>query len=176
MGPDPGDRSGRALHVFQAYEYSHAAFGFSGNIYGANFFMATGFHGFHVIIGTIFLFVCLMRRHARPFHRRAACRLRGGRLVLALRRRGLAVPVRLDLHLGRLTAAADGAADPIPTWGVPATGRLFVHLSWASRGPGGIPQYRAKASGAVGCPPSRPSRHGGDPRPLEDSAHRRSRR
>ena len=46
---------------FQAYEYSHAAFGFAGNIYGANFFMATGFHGFHVIIGTIFLFVCLIR-------------------------------------------------------------------------------------------------------------------
>ncbi|MBM9593745.1 cytochrome c oxidase subunit 3 [Roseitranquillus sediminis] len=46
---------------FQAYEYSHAAFGFSGNIYGANFFMATGFHGVHVIIGTVFLFVCLLR-------------------------------------------------------------------------------------------------------------------
>ncbi len=46
---------------FQAYEYSHAAFGFAGNIYGANFFMATGFHGFHVIIGTIFLAVCLFR-------------------------------------------------------------------------------------------------------------------
>ena len=47
--------------VFQAYEYSHAAFGFAGNIYGANFFMATGFHGFHVFIGTIFLTVCLIR-------------------------------------------------------------------------------------------------------------------
>ena len=55
--------------VFQAYEYSHAAFGFSGNIYGATFFMATGFHGAHVIIGTIFLFVCLlrvMRNHFQP--------------------------------------------------------------------------------------------------------------
>ncbi|MEC9197418.1 MAG: cytochrome c oxidase subunit 3 [Pseudomonadota bacterium] len=47
--------------VFQAYEYSHAAFGFAGNIYGANFFMATGFHGFHVIVGTIFLFICYLR-------------------------------------------------------------------------------------------------------------------
>ena len=46
---------------FQAYEYTHAAFGFAGNIYGANFFMATGFHGAHVIIGTIFLAVCLFR-------------------------------------------------------------------------------------------------------------------
>src|SRR3974390_560371 len=44
----------------QAYEYSHAAFGFSGNIYGATFFMATGFHGAHGIIGSLFLFVCLL--------------------------------------------------------------------------------------------------------------------
>ena len=52
---------GAIFTVFQAYEYSHAHFGFSGNIYGANFFMATGFHGLHVIIGTVFLGVCLMR-------------------------------------------------------------------------------------------------------------------
>jgi cytochrome c oxidase subunit 3 len=45
----------------QAYEYAHAAFSFGGNIYGATFFMATGFHGFHVIVGTIFLTVCLIR-------------------------------------------------------------------------------------------------------------------
>ena len=47
--------------VCQAYEYGHAAFKFSGHIYGATFFMATGFHGAHVIIGTIFLTVCLFR-------------------------------------------------------------------------------------------------------------------
>jgi cytochrome c oxidase subunit III len=45
----------------QVYEYGHAAFNFSGHIYGSTFFMATGFHGAHVVIGTIFLFVCLMR-------------------------------------------------------------------------------------------------------------------
>jgi cytochrome c oxidase subunit 3 len=50
----------------QAYEYHHATFDFSGNIYGSVFYMATGFHGFHVIIGTIFLAVCLMR--ARKGH------------------------------------------------------------------------------------------------------------
>ncbi len=53
--------------VLQGYEYAHAAFGLSGNIYGANFFMATGFHGFHVIVGTIFLFICLMRARAGHF-------------------------------------------------------------------------------------------------------------
>lgn len=45
----------------QAYEYIHAPFAFKDSIYGATFFMATGFHGFHVIIGTIFLAICLLR-------------------------------------------------------------------------------------------------------------------
>jgi len=53
--------------ICQAYEYSHAHFAFSGNIYGATFFMATGFHGFHVIVGTIFLAVCLFRAYAGHF-------------------------------------------------------------------------------------------------------------
>ena len=53
----------------QAYEYSHAAFGFTDGIYASTFYMATGFHGFHVLVGTIFLFVCLQRArkgHFRP--------------------------------------------------------------------------------------------------------------
>ncbi len=45
----------------QAYEYAHAGFGFADHIYGSTFFMATGFHGFHVIVGTIFLIVMLLR-------------------------------------------------------------------------------------------------------------------
>jgi cytochrome c oxidase subunit 3 len=52
---------GALFTCVQAYEYSHAAFAFSGNMYGAAFFMATGFHGAHVLIGTIFLIVCLVR-------------------------------------------------------------------------------------------------------------------
>jgi cytochrome c oxidase subunit III len=51
----------------QGYEYVHAPFGFKNSIYGATFFMATGFHGFHVIIGTIFLAVCLFRSLAGDF-------------------------------------------------------------------------------------------------------------
>ncbi|CTQ70110.1 cytochrome c oxidase subunit 3 [Roseibium alexandrii] len=53
--------------ICQIYEYTHAAFGFSGNIYGATFYMATGFHGFHVVVGTIFLAVCLFRALAGHF-------------------------------------------------------------------------------------------------------------
>ena len=45
----------------QAYEYIHAPFTFSQDIYTSTFFMATGFHGFHVLVGTIFLIVCLIR-------------------------------------------------------------------------------------------------------------------
>ncbi len=51
----------------QAYEYAEAPFQFSDSIYGATFFMATGFHGFHVLIGTIFLLVCLFRAMAGHF-------------------------------------------------------------------------------------------------------------
>jgi cytochrome c oxidase subunit 3 len=55
----------------QAYEYAHAAFTYSGHVYGATFFMATGFHGAHVLIGTVFLIVCLGRAykgHFTPTH------------------------------------------------------------------------------------------------------------
>jgi cytochrome c oxidase subunit 3 len=55
----------------QAYEYSHAAFGFRDGIYPTTLYMATGFHGFHVIVGTIFLMVCFVRAykgHFKPDH------------------------------------------------------------------------------------------------------------
>ncbi|NIJ41763.1 cytochrome c oxidase subunit 3 [Parvibaculum indicum] len=58
---------GLIFTAVQAYEYQHAAFSFGGNIYGATFFMATGFHGFHVIVGTIFLIVCLIRAAGGAF-------------------------------------------------------------------------------------------------------------
>ena len=58
---------GLAFTCVQAYEYYHAAFHFSGNIYGATFFMATGFHGAHVIIGSTFLIVCLIRAYLGHF-------------------------------------------------------------------------------------------------------------
>ncbi len=45
----------------QGYEYYHAAFGFKDSVYSSAFYMATGFHGFHVLVGSIFLLVCLFR-------------------------------------------------------------------------------------------------------------------
>ena len=58
---------GILFSTVQAYEYAHAPFAFKDSIYGATFFMATGFHGFHVLIGTIFLLVCLIRALAGDF-------------------------------------------------------------------------------------------------------------
>jgi len=58
---------GLTFTCIQAYEYMHAPFAFAGSIYGSTFFMATGFHGLHVIIGTIFLIVCLIRSYQGDF-------------------------------------------------------------------------------------------------------------
>lgn len=58
---------GVLFSAVQIYEYMHAPFAFADSIYGATFYMATGFHGFHVFIGTIFLLVCLLRAMAGDF-------------------------------------------------------------------------------------------------------------
>ena len=48
--------------ALQAWEYSMAPFPFAGGgVYSSTFFLATGFHGFHVMVGTTFLLVCLLR-------------------------------------------------------------------------------------------------------------------
>ena len=56
---------GVVFTALQAYEYRelllHEGWEFGGDIFYSNFFMATGFHGAHVIIGTVFLTVCLIR-------------------------------------------------------------------------------------------------------------------
>src|SRR5215211_1342708 len=73
-GTEVLDLLGLLFTSIQAYEYMHAPFSFSrlneelpGNVYGSTFFMATGFHGFHVIVGTIFLAVCLARAYKGDF-------------------------------------------------------------------------------------------------------------
>ena len=51
----------------QIYEYTELPFGFGTFDYGSTFYAATGFHGFHVAVGTIFLAVCWFRARARQF-------------------------------------------------------------------------------------------------------------
>nr|UBN08900.1 cytochrome c oxidase subunit 3 [Panesthia parva] len=47
--------------ALQAYEYFEASFTIADSVYGSTFFVATGFHGLHVIIGTTFLLTCFLR-------------------------------------------------------------------------------------------------------------------
>jgi len=47
--------------LFQFHEYQHATFSIADSVYGSTFFLITGFHGSHVIIGTLFLAVCFYR-------------------------------------------------------------------------------------------------------------------
>jgi cytochrome c oxidase subunit 3 len=62
---------GATFLALQMHEYHEAAFSLSTGVYGATFFMLTGFHGFHVTIGTIMLIVILFRSivgHFKPEH------------------------------------------------------------------------------------------------------------
>nr|YP_009110536.1 cytochrome c oxidase subunit III [Uroplatus ebenaui]BAP90315.1 cytochrome oxidase subunit 3 [Uroplatus ebenaui] len=57
--------------TLQAIEYNEAPFTLTDGAYGSTFFIATGFHGLHVLIGTSFLLVCLARHslfHFTPAH------------------------------------------------------------------------------------------------------------
>nr|UPL65990.1 cytochrome c oxidase subunit III [Isometopus sp.] len=53
--------------MLQGYEYYESMFTISDSVYGSCFFMATGFHGIHVIIGTTFIMVCLYRHMKSHF-------------------------------------------------------------------------------------------------------------
>nr|YP_010688333.1 cytochrome c oxidase subunit III [Mylabris phalerata]WBR65761.1 cytochrome c oxidase subunit III [Mylabris phalerata] len=53
--------------LLQGYEYYESSFTIADAAYGSSFFMATGFHGLHVIIGTTFLLICLIRHYMNHF-------------------------------------------------------------------------------------------------------------
>jgi len=55
--------------ALQGFEYVNAPFGISDGVYGSTFFLATGFHGLHVLVGTIFLTICLVRLMLNHFTR-----------------------------------------------------------------------------------------------------------
>ena len=58
---------GALFTCVQAWEYVHAPYSITSTIYGSTFFMATGFHGAHVLIGTTFLLVNLVRAYKGHF-------------------------------------------------------------------------------------------------------------
>lgn len=55
--------------VLQGMEYINAPFNITDSVYGSIFFGLTGLHGFHVIIGVVFLFVCFIRMYLGHFNR-----------------------------------------------------------------------------------------------------------
>lgn len=52
---------GMYFTFLQLEEYKEAPFTIADRVYGSTFFVATGFHGLHVLIGSTFLLVCLIR-------------------------------------------------------------------------------------------------------------------
>nr|UNO53590.1 cytochrome c oxidase subunit 3 [Ixodes granulatus]UNO53772.1 cytochrome c oxidase subunit 3 [Ixodes granulatus] len=52
---------GLTFSILQMWEYIQAQFSMSDSIFGSTFFMTTGFHGIHVLIGTTFLIISLIR-------------------------------------------------------------------------------------------------------------------
>jgi heme/copper-type cytochrome/quinol oxidase subunit 3 len=60
---------GAVFTALQGIEYYDANFTISDGIYGSTFFLATGFHGFHVLVGSTFLVVCLIRANNHHFTR-----------------------------------------------------------------------------------------------------------
>ena len=58
---------GAYFTILQAFEYLESSFSIADSAYGSTFFIATGFHGLHVIIGSSFLIVCLLRHYFNHF-------------------------------------------------------------------------------------------------------------
>nr|YP_010582862.1 cytochrome c oxidase subunit III [Dolichovespula kuami]UGB89875.1 cytochrome c oxidase subunit III [Dolichovespula kuami] len=53
--------------IIQIYEYNQAPFTIADSIFGSIFFLTTGFHGIHVLIGSLFLMICLIRLIKKHF-------------------------------------------------------------------------------------------------------------
>jgi cytochrome c oxidase subunit 3 len=53
--------------LVQVFEYVNLPFSINDGVFGSTFFMATGFHGFHVAVGSIFLIICVARARRDEF-------------------------------------------------------------------------------------------------------------
>ena len=94
-----------AFTGFQVFEYTSASFGISDGVYGSTFYMATGFHGFHVFIGTCFLTVCFVRLLQHHFTQEHHFGFEAA-MVLALCGCGLVVPLCDGILVGRSVLAS----------------------------------------------------------------------
>jgi len=69
---------GLLFTFIQGYEYCYSNYSINDGAFGSLFFLLTGFHGIHVIIGTIFLFVSFLRKINYHFTRKHHLGLEGG--------------------------------------------------------------------------------------------------
>lgn len=53
---------GAYFSLLQAYEYIESSFSIRDSVFGRTFFIGTGFHGFHVLVGSLFLLICFLRK------------------------------------------------------------------------------------------------------------------
>jgi len=57
--------------MLQMYEFKNANFAINDSVYGSNFYMITGFHGFHVFLGLYLILLCFLRMFSKhsPYKR-----------------------------------------------------------------------------------------------------------
>nr|ATI24703.1 cytochrome c oxidase subunit 3 [Rhinocola aceris] len=60
---------GSYFSILQCYEYQTAEFTISDSVYGSTFFLTTGFHGIHVLVGSMFIFHSLLRTNYLHFNK-----------------------------------------------------------------------------------------------------------
>jgi len=84
--------------ALQAYEYFEAPFTVADSAYGPTFFVATGFHGLRIIIGTSFLTTCLLRHILI----KSSLRIWSSNMILTLRRRSLIILIHLNLLMRKM--------------------------------------------------------------------------
>ena len=85
--------------LFQGIEYNVSSFTISDGVFGTCFFFGTGFHGFHVIVGTIFLAVGLWRILRIPLNRSSPFRLWRRYTILTFCWRSMIILIRINVLL-----------------------------------------------------------------------------